>query len=394
MTIRILCLTGTLLFATAINAAEFASPKVSAAAKATVPAQKKSPPRIQLAILLDTSNSMDGLINQARTQLWKIVNELATTRRDGMIPHLEVALYEYGNDSISAEKLHVRKAASFTQDLDRVSEVLYALTTNGGQEYCGAVIEKSLAGLDWNDCDADLQMIVIAGNEPFSQGPVDYHESCRAAINHGITITTIFCGSEHDGINTGWKDGALLAEGSYLWIDQNEPAATIPTPFDDKLSTLSIQINSTFLFYGNQKDARENAARQEAQDTNAAAAAPAAAAERAAFKSSAQYQRASRDLIDALASGTVTLEALDPEDLPADLRSLSRDEQQKIILSKTAERQRIRDEIQELTQQRQKFLDDALKTTGDESRNTLDAALLQAVREQATRKQFTLPSGK
>ena len=32
---------------------------------------------IQMAILLDTSGSMDGLIEQAKAQLWKIVNELA-----------------------------------------------------------------------------------------------------------------------------------------------------------------------------------------------------------------------------------------------------------------------------------------------------------------------------
>ena len=49
-------------------------------------------PRIQIAILLDTSNSMDGLIDQARSQLWKIVNELATASKDGDEPVLEVAL--------------------------------------------------------------------------------------------------------------------------------------------------------------------------------------------------------------------------------------------------------------------------------------------------------------
>ena len=35
----------------------------------------EEPPRVQLALLLDTSNSMDGLIDQAKSQLWKIVNE-------------------------------------------------------------------------------------------------------------------------------------------------------------------------------------------------------------------------------------------------------------------------------------------------------------------------------
>ena len=56
-------------------------------------------PEIQLAILLDTSGSMDGLIGQAKSRLWKIVNELATAKKGGMTPRLQVALYEYGQDS-------------------------------------------------------------------------------------------------------------------------------------------------------------------------------------------------------------------------------------------------------------------------------------------------------
>ncbi|MCA9075202.1 MAG: hypothetical protein KDA93_09220 [Planctomycetaceae bacterium] len=359
--------------------------------KAIAPEDEKAPPRIQLAILLDTSNSMDGLINQARTQLWKIVNELATTERKGCVPHLDVALYEYGNDSLSAESLHIRQAICFTDDLDRVSEELFGLTTNGGQEYCGAVIGKAIDKLEWSPSGDDLKMIVIAGNEPFSQGPIDFHGSCSESISKGITITTIFCGKEQVGIDTGWKEGAELAEGEYLFIDQNEPIVTIPTPYDDKLSKLSIQINNTFLFYGDQKAAREAAERQSAQDTNAESAAPAAAAERALFKSSPQYQRASRDLIDALAAGSVKLEDLKPEELPTELRKLSRDDQKKLIKERSEERKRIQKEIRALTLQRQEFLTKATETTGAESKNTLDTAVLDAVRKQAERKEFTSP---
>ncbi|HEY1405249.1 MAG TPA: hypothetical protein VF857_01445, partial [Spirochaetota bacterium] len=52
--------------------------------------------RIQIAILLDTSSSMDGLIDQAKTNLWKIVNETAKAKKGGKTPRLEVALFEYG----------------------------------------------------------------------------------------------------------------------------------------------------------------------------------------------------------------------------------------------------------------------------------------------------------
>ena len=48
-------------------------------------AVEKKPPLIQMAILLDTSGSMSGLIEQAKTQLWTIVNEFATARRQGTI---------------------------------------------------------------------------------------------------------------------------------------------------------------------------------------------------------------------------------------------------------------------------------------------------------------------
>ncbi len=61
-------------------------------------------PKVQLALLLDTSGSMEGLIHQARAQLWKIVNEFNTAKREGRTPEVEVALFEYGNDTISADK--------------------------------------------------------------------------------------------------------------------------------------------------------------------------------------------------------------------------------------------------------------------------------------------------
>src|SRR5512147_1116888 len=68
-------------------------------AQATHPdnSPKKS---IKLALLLDTSNSMDGLIDQAKSQLWSIVNELAKAECDNTKTELKIALYEYGNDGL------------------------------------------------------------------------------------------------------------------------------------------------------------------------------------------------------------------------------------------------------------------------------------------------------
>ena len=93
-----------------------------------------NPPKIQMAILLDTSSSMDGLIDQARQQLWNVVDEFSRTQRSGQKPLLEVAVYEYGNSGLSAQQGYIRQVLEFSRDLDRVSESLFSLTTNGGDE--------------------------------------------------------------------------------------------------------------------------------------------------------------------------------------------------------------------------------------------------------------------
>ena len=74
----------------------------TAGAKAE-PRFKTQKPLVQVIILLDTSNSMDGLINQAKSQLWKIVNEFSHARQDGEMPEVQVALFEYGNNDLSAQ---------------------------------------------------------------------------------------------------------------------------------------------------------------------------------------------------------------------------------------------------------------------------------------------------
>src|SRR5262245_12214456 len=108
------------------------------------------PPVVQLVLLLDTSNSMDGLIEQAKSQLWKIVNEFITAKQNGQRPDLQVALFEYGKSSLSAKGGYIRMVQPLTNDLDKISEELFALRTNGGEEYCGWVIQEAVQRLGWD----------------------------------------------------------------------------------------------------------------------------------------------------------------------------------------------------------------------------------------------------
>ena len=61
-------------------------------------------PAVDVAILLDTSNSMDGLINQAKSQLWTIVQQFSKAKKNGQTPLLRVSVFEYGNSGLPASE--------------------------------------------------------------------------------------------------------------------------------------------------------------------------------------------------------------------------------------------------------------------------------------------------
>src|ERR1043165_4674366 len=195
---------------------------------------------IMIALLLDTSNSMDGLIDQAKSQLWKIVNEVAAAKSgDGTQPNIKIALYEYGNDGLSSTEGFIRQVSALTEDLDVISEKLFSLSTNGGNEFCGQVIKTSLNQLAWSASNADLKMIFIAGNEPFTLGSVSYEVACGAAKEKGIVVNTIYCGDSNDGIASSWKRGAHLTGGTFMSIEQNTRTVYVPTPYDHQIAALN-----------------------------------------------------------------------------------------------------------------------------------------------------------
>jgi hypothetical protein len=342
-------------------------------------------PKVQLALLLDTSGSMEGLIHQARAQLWKIVNEFNSAKRDGRTPELEVALYEYGNDSISADSHWVRQITPLTRDLDEVSRRLFALSTNGGSEFCGAVIREAAQSLAWSTAPGVYKAMFVAGNEPFTQGPVSAVEACRTAMGKGIVVNTIHCGSSQDGINGGWQQGAMLADGSYLCIDQNKAVAHVPCPQDAEIVKLGTDLNKTYLGYGAQREAKT--ANQSLQDKNAAEAAPSAPISRAITKASANYDNGNWDLVDALCKDKVDLSRISKSDLPEALRALNEADLKAHVAKLAAERSAVQEKIRALSQAREAFLASQSKSTGGP--DTLDTAVAKAVRSQASKAGFT-----
>lgn len=331
-------------------------------------------PKIQIALLLDNSGSMSGLLNQARTQLWRMVNELSGAKQNGVRPTLEIALYEYGEQP--------RMLTPFTKDLDKVSELLFGIGIAGGDEYCGQVIQMASKQLEWSGNPDDLKLIYIAGNEPFNQGPVAYKSAIDEAKRKGIVVNPIHCG----GDEPTWRDGAVVAGGRFMTINHNAAVATATAPQDAELAKLSAKLNQTYVGYGSKGSA--NLVRQEKMDSAAGAAAPSVAAERARTKSSAAYDNSDWDLVDAVKSGK-KVAALEEEALPQELRGKTVAEREAYVKAKAEERAKLQKQIATLSAARQKHLAEEQKKSAQKGDETLDQALIQSAQVEGVKRKFT-----
>lgn len=360
--------------------------------KADAPAPNPGPTdgqaKVQIAILLDTSSSMSGLIEQTKTQLWKIVNTFIDARQNGQVPYVEVALYEYGKSSLSKEEHWIKRIQPLTRDLDEISKQLFNLRTNGGEEYCGAVIRRATEDLKWDPSSKVYKAIFIAGNEAFTQGPVNATGSVKSAIAKGVIVNTIHCGSEQTGISGGWKNGAMLADGKFLTIDHNRAVVHIEAPQDAEIVKLNAELNKTYLAYGRTGASKKRD--QVAQDANAAAKPESGAAvQRAVSKGSANYHNTSWDLVDACKEKDFDVTKIKAKELPKEMQGMTPEQCKAYVDQKSKERAAIQAKILALNTERNAYVTQKRKEIArKDGVKTLDEVVASTVRAQAEKKGY------
>lgn len=342
-----------------------------------------APKAIDLVLCLDTSNSMDGLIDSAKIKLWDIVNELARLRPT---PDLRVALYSYGNDNHSRESGWVKKELDLTADLDDVYKALNTLRTKGGTELVARVTRSAVTEQPWSPAPGALRLVFVCGNEPVDQDrEVTLDAAADLARGRNVVVNTIYCGRGDSHEAKGWALFADKCGGKALTIDQNKAvvAAVPKTEFDDELLKLGDALGKTYLAYG--KEGKERFANQQEQDRAALkaapaapGAAPAAALGRVSSKATELYRNGRWDLIDKMKDDKAFDLAKVPEaELPEELCKLPPGDRAGYVRKKAEERATIQKRIADLTAQRAKKLDEE---RAKQPRNPADQALDEAVR--------------
>jgi Mg-chelatase subunit ChlD len=340
------------------------------------PAAKK--PQVEVVFCLDTTGSMGGLIDGAKQKIWSICNQIAGGKPT---PDLKVGLVGYRDRGDE----YITRIHELTDDLDAIHGHLKKFVAAGGgdsPESVNQALDDAVNKIKWSTDKKTLRIIFLVGDAPPHmdyKDDVKYPETCKKAVEKGIIINAIQCGTDPE-CTKYWKDIAVKSEGSFAAIPQAGGVVAIATPYDAKLATLSTALARTTVAYGG-KDKRDMA-RQGLAEAEALPAS--AAADRAGFGAKAGKGAAAGDLLDDLKEKKVDLKTIKEEDLPDELKKLKTTKEREEYLKKVAaKRGELQKEAAELDKKRSAYIAEEMKKRKDKGKDSFDGNVLEILRKQA-----------
>jgi hypothetical protein len=348
--------------------------------------QKQSqyaPRTIELLFVLDTTGSMGGMLEGAKSKIWGIVNEVLQ-RQSGTGTTVRVGLVAYRDRGDA----YVTRITALSDNLDAVYAQLMGFRPEGGgdgpEDVRSAMAEAVRAGGWSNPGPRTSQVMFLVGDAAPHD---DYRNlpstiaSAREASRRGIIVNAIQCGSD-SATTMAWRNVAQYGGGEYLAIAQDGGVQVIATPYDQELAQLGEQIGGTYMAYGASDERMKRQSAQVGMEARMAAAAPPAArAERAVNKGLNDKAYDDRDLVQKAATGNVAVEAIAEAELPDALRKLAPAQRQAALNQAVAERKSLREKIVALSKQRDQYLAEQRRKGGGAATG-FDAAVSSALGRQ------------
>lgn len=341
--------------------------------------------KVQMAILLDGSGSMQGLIDQTKFQLSRIVNELEGAKKGNEATTLELALIEYGRENISFEQNYMQILSDFNSDLDIVNQKLFQINADGSQEYTGAAIKLAVENMAWIQDPEDFKVIFIAGNETMDQGNIHYRDAITLARAQNIILNTVFAGSLSDSSVETWQEAANLGAGSFANINSNVATENIPTVLDDAILNLNQKLNQTYIIYGPLGGSGFD--RMLELDSGMGEY----LVDRALTKAGSFYDSSDWDLVDTWQKNKIVIdEQIERSQLNEEMRLMTIEEMIAFLQGKLRDRNAIQISLAHLGKERMKLVNEIMQADGNSESNNLHKAIMAALSRQLEQAGFSL----
>lgn len=344
-------------------------------------------PRIDVVFALDTTGSMSGLIQTAKDKIWSIASTMASAQPT---PEIRIGLVAYRDRGDQ----YVTQVVDLSSDLDSVYATLMDFEAQGGgdtPESVNQALYDAVHNMSWSDDGQAYRVIFLVGDAPphMDYNEMQFPEIVKAAREKGIVVNTIQCGNIGTTMEP-WNAIASLGHGDFLHVEQSGGAIAMDTPFDEEIARLSAKLDDTRLYYGDKEQKEKMQLKIAATEKVEEKASDASKARRAVFNASAGGRKnllGENELVDAVASGDVSLDDLDQEALPEALKPMEPAEQAQYVQRLAQERDEIQTQIRELAETRKDFIAKKKEESGG-FEDSLDNKMYDVVVRQASEAGF------
>ena len=323
-------------------------PKTQAACK------NQAAEQIDLLFVLDTTGSMGGLIQGAKTKIWRIVNDVMQNQRCGADVRVGLIGYRDKDDE------YVTRRVNLNQDLDEVYAELMAFKAAGGgdePEHVRLALHEGVNQMNWRA--NSKKVLFLVGDAPPKDSYIEtpsVNHTAQKAKQKGIIINTLLAGDSKSTAKV-WQSVAQYGGGEYFTIPQDGGGSVaVTTPYDDQLSTLSGQLDQVYLPYGDRQVRHAAVAKSASKLSSIAAAPKEAQAERSINKSINKQAYSQDDFVQSIENGKVKLDSIDSKQLPDNMQAMSASERQRYVEAQIQKRQQLKQEIAQVSKQREDYL--------------------------------------
>jgi hypothetical protein len=380
-----------LLVATATGIALFPTLQKAQATQTTqvVPGQSH---RIEVVFVLDTTSSMSGLIQAAKEKIWSIATTMASAQENPDIKMGLVAFRDRGD-------AYITRVFELSDDLDSMYASLMDFRAQGGgdgPESVNQALYDAIHKVSWSNDSNVYKVVFLVGDAPPHmdyRNDVKYPLTLAAAARKGIVVNAIQSG-QHQFTRPAWQEIASLGHGVYFQVEDSGNAVAVSTPFDDKLSRLAAELEDTRLYYGDEETKKAQKSKLDANARLRKELSSEALARRDTFNATASGKAnllGESELVDAISSGRVELDEIEEENLPASMQAMAPKEQMEIITEQAKRRDKLQQEIRQLSESRSNFIEEKIAAEGGAD-DSLDEKIYRAVKDQAASKGLTYDS--
>ena len=320
----------------------------------------QSRPHIQVVFVLDATGSMSGLIKAAKEKIWSIAGSLSQTE---CAPKIEIGLLFYrdkGDDFVT-------RTVMLQEDLDKVYEKLMDIHADGGgdePESVNLALSEAINHFTWSQNPNTYKTVFLVGDCPphMDYREIQYPASCARANQKDITINTILMGNNSEAERI-WKSIAAKTNGSFTKVGMDVNDISINTPYDQQISDISDQLDELRYSYGNKDERVRYEEKKMASRKITSGSAASTKAQRAEYNATAAGKSGytgTKELLNDVAEGKVTVSAIKQEELPEELKNIRGKNLEVAIQRKIAQRDSLNKQMNLLSKKRQDYIDSEL----------------------------------